>query len=394
MTNIRANSVSQIDDGTPSAQGSITIENVSKSYGETEVLSNVSLSIGSGSFVTLLGPSGCGKTTLLRLIAGFIEPSRGQISIDGQNVNGIPTQKRPIGMVFQNLALFPHFTVYENIAYGLKLRQISSKEIEFRVGQFIELVGLQGLGERRIAQLSGGQKQRVALARSLVLEPSILLLDEPLSALDLQLRKQLQFSLKDIQKVLKTTFVFVTHDQEEATLMSDQVVVMSAGEVQQIGSPQSIYERPETLFVSKFIGEVNELAGTVRTIKGDMLEIDTAIGLISLPKSTAHGLVAVEGAPCVVCLRPEKLMTLPTGSSAAAGRISFDGVVEDRLALGPMIRNTVRCKNLKLISLTMTGNDANSLHAGDHCSVQFDAENVQLFSPLTGDLALAFGERE
>ncbi|RYF42579.1 MAG: ABC transporter ATP-binding protein, partial [Comamonadaceae bacterium] len=265
--------------------GAIQIDGISKSYGSTEVLASVALSIEAGSFVSLLGPSGCGKTTLLRLIAGFIEPSGGRIRIDGKDMSGIATQRRPIGMVFQNLALFPHLSVFDNIAYGLKLRGCSRDETVRRVEYFIQIVGLAGLGARRIAQLSGGQKQRVALARSLVLEPAILLLDEPLSALDLQLRKQLQIALKDIQRKLNTTFVFVTHDQEEASLMSDTIVVMNHGRVQQIGPPEAIYSAPSNLFVARFVGELNELPVHVASNTDSVLKLETPVGAFEVPSS-------------------------------------------------------------------------------------------------------------
>ncbi len=226
------------------SRGTISIAGVGKEFGAATVLDAVDLTIAGGSFVTLLGPSGCGKTTLLRLIAGFLEPSRGTIAIDGVPMQGVPPRLRPLGMVFQNLALFPHLDVFENVAYGMRIRGMAAAEISGRVSRFLTLVGLAGFERRRIGQLSGGQKQRVALARSLALEPAILLLDEPLSALDLQLRRQLQVELKSIQRQLATTFVFVTHDQEEATMLSDTIVVMNGGHVQQVGTPGEIYRRP------------------------------------------------------------------------------------------------------------------------------------------------------
>ncbi|GGE12743.1 iron(III) transport system ATP-binding protein/spermidine/putrescine transport system ATP-binding protein [Gemmobacter megaterium] len=372
------------------AVGTIDIENVSKSYGDSEVLSEVSLSIPAGSFLTLLGPSGCGKTTLLRLIAGFISPTRGAIRIDGRDMTQVPTQKRPIGMVFQNLALFPHFSVAENIAYGLKLRGISASEIETRVGSFIQLVGLDGLGERRIAQLSGGQKQRVALARSLVLEPAILLLDEPLSALDLQLRKQLQFALKDIQRHLRTTFVFVTHDQEEATMISDRIVVMSNGNVQQVGTPQEIYADPQNLFVAKFIGEVNELPGRVRSA-GQHLAVETGAGTFQLPVGVARGLTPTAGNSVTICLRPEKIAILDTGVPPASGMVTAEARVLDTLVIGPLTRITLEAQGTRMISVQMT--DAlGPLRQGAMVRIGFPADAARVFAPLTADLASAFGE--
>jgi len=372
------------------AVGQINIDSVSKSYGDAEVLSAVSLSIPAGSFLTLLGPSGCGKTTLLRLIAGFIAPTQGGIRIDGQDMTDVPTQRRPIGMVFQNLALFPHFSVAENIAYGLKLKKLSQSEIDRRVNKFIQLVGLEGLGERRISQLSGGQKQRVALARSLVLEPSILLLDEPLSALDLQLRKQLQFALKEIQKQLKTTFVFVTHDQEEATMISDRIVVMSNGHVQQVGSPQEIYSNPQNLFVAKFIGEVNELPGRVRSV-GQCLAVETGAGTFELPADVAQGLTPSAGDSVTVCLRPEKISILPPETPAAPGMVSAEASVRDTLVIGPLTRVTLDAQGTTLTAVQMT--DAlGPVEPGASVRIAFPAKAARVFAPLTADLARAFGE--
>ena len=369
--------------------GAIQIESVAKSYGDTEVLSAVNLSIAPGSFVTLLGPSGCGKTTLLRLIAGFINPTGGRISIDGKDMAGIPTQRRPIGMVFQNLALFPHLNVFENIAYGLQLRKRPKDEIARRVAQFIEIVGLAGLGERRIAQLSGGQKQRVALARSLVLEPSILLLDEPLSALDLQLRKQLQVSLKDIQRKLGTTFVFVTHDQEEATLMSDTIVVMSQGRVQQVANPSTVYSSPANLFVAKFIGELNELPARI-TAAGASLLLQTDAGKMALPASAAHGFTPAVGAAATLCLRPESLV-VSTGP-VPAHHTPIAAQLIDVVSLGPVSRLILDVAGHRLTSIVMSEARPADLLPGAQCSVHFDPEKARVYAPLASRTAQAFGE--
>ena len=375
--------------GTPPAPPFISAVAVAKSYGETEVLSSVDLSISPGSFVTLLGPSGCGKTTLLRLIAGFIAPSRGRIRIDGVDMAGIPTQRRPIGMVFQNLALFPHLNVFENIAYGLQLRKRPKDEIARRVAQFIDIVGLAGLGERRIAQLSGGQKQRVALARSLVLEPSILLLDEPLSALDLQLRKQLQVALKDIQRKLGTTFVFVTHDQEEATLMSDTIVVMSQGRVQQVANPSTIYASPANLFVAKFVGELNELPARI-TAFGDGLALQTDAGAVVLPASAAQGYTPALGATASLCLRPENLVV--SSGEAPAHHVQLPAQLIDVVALGPVSRLILQVAGRRLTSIVMSEQRPEGLAPGAHCRVHFDPNKARVYPPLAGASAQAFGE--
>ena len=282
------------------ARGSIEVAGVSKSIGAARILHDLSLEVEAGTFVTLLGPSGCGKTTLLRLIAGFTEPTRGEIRIDGRPMQGVAPRERPIGMVFQNLALFPHLDVFQNVAYGLKLRGVKAAEMKSRAERFLDLVGLPGFGARRISQISGGQKQRVALARSLVLEPSILLLDEPLSALDLQLRRQMQAELKKIQKSVNTTFVFVTHDQEEAAVLSDRIVVMEGGRIRQTGTPRDIYRHPQSQFVAQFIGDINLVPGIAR---------DTAVEALGARAAVAAALPA--GQPCTLGFRPEDVALVP-----------------------------------------------------------------------------------
>lgn len=376
-----------------SALGQIDIAGVSKRYGNAEVLSNVSLTIEPGSFLTLLGPSGCGKTTLLRLIAGFIQPDGGKILIDGRDMTGLAPQQRPIGMVFQNLALFPHFSVAENVAYGLKLRRLDRREIDIKVERFLDLVDLAGLGDRRVSQLSGGQKQRVALARSLVLEPSILLLDEPLSALDLQLRKQLQVGLKDIQKALKTTFVFVTHDQEEATLMSDKVVVMSAGNIQQAGAPHDIYLRPGNLFVAKFIGDLNEVPAKVVAATGARVQLETGLGTLDLPRSAVRGFEPGDGKPCSLCLRPEVIEVQQNSAAAGPGAVSMPATVIDRFAVAGVTRLLLGCGERRLTAVAMTHASVYLPQPGDACTVSFRADHAQIFEPLGADMAKAFGER-
>lgn len=360
--------------------GSIDVSGVSKSYGNTEVLRTVSLRIEPGSFVTLLGPSGCGKTTLLRLIAGFIEPSQGEIRINGIGMAGVATQNRPIGMVFQNLALFPHLTVYENVAYGLRLRKRPMAEIEQRVTRFIELVGLSGLQERRINQLSGGQKQRVALARSLVLEPSILLLDEPLSALDLQLKKQLQVELKRIQKSLGTTFIYVTHDQEEATVMSDTIVVMDKGELQQIGTPRQIYDRPSNFFVSRFIGDINALPGKIIGTDAGLAEIRSAAGVIRLPTEGVVGPSRSAGTDCMICFRLEDVLVGPAAQGQSSA-VNLSARVVDILPLGAVTRVSFATGDETITSLMMTHDlDRRVPSVGSECQLAIAGDKVHVFT--------------
>ncbi|MBR4960757.1 MAG: ABC transporter ATP-binding protein [Clostridia bacterium] len=242
----------------------IALKNITVEFDGEKVLDDLSLTIRDGEFVTLLGSSGCGKTTTLRIIAGFLEPDSGELFLNGKNMHGVPPHKREVNTIFQRYALFPHYNVYENIAYGLRVRKVPEAEIKERVTEMLRLVNLQGFEKRGVTRLSGGQQQRVAIARALVLRPKVLLLDEPLAALDLKLRKDMQNELKNIQKQMGITFIFVTHDQEEALSMSDTVVVMNEGKIQQIGSPIDIYNEPQNAFVADFIGESNIIDGVMK----------------------------------------------------------------------------------------------------------------------------------
>ncbi len=249
----------------------IKIVQVDKSYGPATILSAINLSVFHGEFLTLLGPSGCGKTTLLRLISGFEHPTSGEIYINEQCVNDLPPQKRDVHTVFQSYALFPHLSVFENVAFALRCQKISANEITQRVSETLHLVRLEHFAERNIKQLSGGQQQRVAIARAIINRPRVLLLDEPLSSLDYRLRKVMQYELKQLQKALNLTFIFVTHDQEEALSMSDRIVVFNHGKIEQIGTPREVYETPTNLHVAKFIGEANIFAITVEQVESDYL---------------------------------------------------------------------------------------------------------------------------
>ena len=241
----------------------ISLNNITVEFDGEKVLDNLSLTIRDGEFVTLLGSSGCGKTTTLRIIAGFLEPDSGELFLNGKNMHGVPPHKREVNTIFQRYALFPHYNVFENIAYGLRIRKVPEPEIKERVTDMLRLVNLQGFEKRGVSRLSGGQQQRVAIARALINEPKVLLLDEPLGALDLRLRKDMQNELKRIQQATGITFIYVTHDQEEALSMSDTVVVMDKGRIQQIGKPEDIYNEPKNAFVADFIGESNILDGTM-----------------------------------------------------------------------------------------------------------------------------------
>ncbi len=245
----------------------VDLKNISVSFDGEQILKNLNLYIRDGEFITFLGPSGCGKTTTLRVIGGFLEPDDGDVIFEGKKINGVPPHKRQVNTIFQRYALFPHLNVYENIAFGLKIRKVGKAEIDKKVKEMLALVNLKGFEERMIDSLSGGQQQRVAIARALAVDPKVLLLDEPLGALDLKLRKDMQVELKKIQKSLGITFIYVTHDQEEALSMSDTIVVMDAGKIQQIGSPTDIYNEPKNAFVADFIGESNIVDGVMHADK-------------------------------------------------------------------------------------------------------------------------------
>ncbi|HET7616063.1 MAG TPA: polyamine ABC transporter ATP-binding protein, partial [Bacillales bacterium] len=239
----------------------VQLENLTKQFGSHTAVGNLKLNIESGEFLTLLGPSGCGKTTTLRMIAGFEKPTSGTVRIGGEEVNRVEPYKREVNTVFQSYSLFPHMNVYENVAFGLKMKKVGKQEISDRVTNALKMVQLEGFRDRSVKQLSGGQQQRIAIARAIVNNPKVLLLDEPLGALDLKLRKQMQIELKRLQQSLGITFIYVTHDQEEALTMSDRIVVMNGGEIEQIGKPKEIYERPVSRFVAGFIGETNIFEG-------------------------------------------------------------------------------------------------------------------------------------
>src|SRR6266550_260439 len=280
----------------------LEVDRVTKRYGASSAVDALSLEVAHGSFFSILGPSGCGKTTLLRMIAGFLAPDEGDVRIGGASMRGVPPNRRPVNMVFQHLALFPMMSVGDNVGYGLARRGVARDEIRRKVGAMLERVGLPGAQEKRVDQLSGGQRQRVAIARSLVLEPTLLLLDEPLGALDLKLREHMKIELKQLQADFGTTFVYITHDQSEALVLSDRVAVMSAGHFEQIGTPQELYYQPRTAFVVGFVGANNRLSGTVQRVDGDIIELQTGEGLALRARCTEH---VVVGDAVEAFVRPE-----------------------------------------------------------------------------------------
>ncbi|HET6380955.1 MAG TPA: ABC transporter ATP-binding protein [candidate division Zixibacteria bacterium] len=297
----------------------VRLERVTKKFHEVVAVDDLSLDIERGSFFSLLGPSGCGKTTTLRMIGGFEEPTSGTIYLGRQDVTELPPFRRDVNTVFQSYALFPHLTVFENVAFGLRRRGVANDEVRRRVGEMLDLVELPGYERRRPSQLSGGQQQRVALARALINRPRVLLLDEPLGALDLKLRKQMQIELKRIQTEVGITFVYVTHDQEEAMTMSDRIAVMRAGKIEQMGTPEELYERPRTAFVAGFLGVSNLLDGEVLGREGPWLAVRLADGsVLRAPSEGVNGAAAVR-----VGVRPEKLRVEPAEATTSGG----DGAV-------------------------------------------------------------------
>lgn len=299
----------------------IQLQGVSKTYNGEIALHSVDLAIGRGEFFSILGPSGCGKTTTLRLIAGFETPSTGTLQIRGRAMAGVPPYRRPVNTVFQSYALFGHMTVAENVAFGLKMQQCPKVERRDRVREALQLVKMEPFANRRPQQLSGGQQQRVALARALVNRPAVLLLDEPLGALDLKLRKEMQVELSNLHQSLGLTFVMVTHDQEEALSLSTRIAVMNAGRVEQVGTPSEIYDQPATPFVADFIGATNLLSGRVAAIEhrsdGSCMVVRTSNGLTVHVNCLPHGCLA-EGQAVMLSIRPEKIHLNPTGSQPAS----------------------------------------------------------------------------
>ena len=283
----------------------VSIRNATKVFGSFRALDGVSLNIAAGEFIVLLGPSGCGKTTLLSILGGFIEPTSGTISVGGRDMTHVPPAKRPTTTMFQDYALFPHMRLLDNVGFGLRMRGIGRQQRDEKALSFLDLVGLKASSTKKPHELSGGQRQRVALARALAVDPDVLLLDEPLGALDLKLRRQMQDELKAIQKRIGTTFVHVTHDQEEAMAIADRIVVMNKGRIEDVGTPASIYMRPRSLFSAGFMGEANFLPAEVRGTKGNDTELETALGTLVLPAAAFVSGVPTAGSDVTLCIRPE-----------------------------------------------------------------------------------------
>jgi len=324
----------------------INIDGVARSFSGVPAVDNVSIAIRDGEFFTLLGPSGCGKTTLLRMVAGFCELDSGRILLGEQRIDTLPPHKRNTGMVFQNYAVFPNLNVGDNVAYGLRARKVGKEDIRERVARALKLVQLPGYGERWPHQLSGGQLQRVAIARALVIEPHVLLLDEPLSNLDAKLRVEMRGDIRKLQKQLGITVLYVTHDQEEALAVSDRIAVMRAGRIEQVASPRLIYELPETPFVASFVGTTNLLEGVVQSRDGDLAEIAVA-GAVMRTNSPR----GKPGDVVVASLRPEALRLVAPGEAVLPGWATLSGTLGEIEYLGPVTRFAVALADGSLIHL-------------------------------------------
>jgi ABC-type Fe3+/spermidine/putrescine transport system ATPase subunit len=351
----------------------VRLESVVKRFRGVDAMDGVSLVVEEGEFFTLLGPSGCGKTTTLRVVAGFYDPDHGAVYFDDVRMNGVPPAERGIGIVFQNYALWPHMTVYDNIAYGLRIQRTPASEIDGRVRRVLEQVGLESLGARTPGQLSGGQQQRVAVARALVLNPRVLLLDEPLSNLDAKVRGRLRSEIRRLQQDLRITTIYVTHDQEEALVLSDRIAVMDVGRILQLGTPADLYERPASLFVADFIGANNLIPGRVAEAAGGVVRLDTDAGPV---RGQAMGPLG-PGSDAVAAIRPEHLR-LEDG--AAPSDVTLRGRVAIAQYLGSLMRYEIEAG--RGVSLRVDVSDTKQhrpLRPGQEVRVAFRPDAVQVF---------------
>jgi spermidine/putrescine transport system ATP-binding protein len=347
-------------------RGELSVRGLSKAYGGHPAVRDVTLAVAPGELVTLLGPSGCGKTTLLRLVAGFEGPDAGTLSISGREMTGVPPHRRPVNTVFQHYALFPHRSVAGNVGFGLEVRGIAPPEIERRVGRALGLVRLEGLGGRGVNELSGGQKQRVALARALVLEPELLLLDEPMAALDPRLRQEMRVELKNLQERLSVTFLFVTHDQDEALVLSDRIAVMNHGRIEQLDAPEALYERPRTRFVADFLGVQNLFRASVLDVSGGIARLATAGGLQL--QATDDGGYRKDAAVWLG-LRAERISLVER-----AGNV-FEGAIDDEIFLGDWTEWRVRTGG-ESVSVGEGNVLARDRRRGDAVTLSFPPEAV------------------
>ena len=328
----------------PAAVSIVSLDHVTKVYGTHKVIDDLCLEVKAGEFLSIIGPSGCGKSTTLRMIGGFLKPTEGEVYLAGKKVTELSAAERYTSMVFQDYALFPHMTILENVAFGLKMAGMKKKEREAQAEEVLALVGLSGYGKRKPSQLSGGQRQRVALARSIVMRPSVLLLDEPLGALDAQIRRQMQIELKHIQRSLDQTFIYVTHDQEEAMTMSDRILLMQAGIIRQCGTPAELYDSPTSVFAARFLGECSIIDGEY---DGATVETKT-LGKIS-GRLTAQAFTG----PACICLRPEKLRIAPSNEALTGCDYSYTGTVKTSVYKGLNTRLHVDCRGESFVCEVM-----------------------------------------
>jgi spermidine/putrescine transport system ATP-binding protein len=354
----------------------VVLQEIVKRFGHNTVVQNLSLDIHQGEFLTFLGPSGCGKTTTLRMIAGFEQPTSGRILLDGESVQDRPAYERNVNTVFQSYALFPHLTAYENVAFGLRVKKVPPAEIDRRVRQALRLVQLEDFAKRKPDQLSGGQKQRIAIARALVNNPKVLLLDEPLGALDQKLRKQMQVELKHLQKQLGITFIFVTHDQEEALTMSDRIAVMHKGVLEQVGTPDDIYDRPATAFVAEFIGETNLLYGKAIERTVDTLLVECEGLRMAVP---LHADIR-EQEPVVVAVRPERT-SLCLSPADTPDRISLPARLSERIYTGAFTKTVVTLADGKTLVSHEKTDELLPVGQGDSLYVQWNPAHAVVLKP-------------
>ncbi|CAN5558107.1 ABC transporter ATP-binding protein [soil metagenome] len=353
----------------PETRVAVRLSNITKRFGSFKAVDDLDLDIHEGEFFSLLGPSGCGKTTTLRMIAGFEEPTEGEISVDGEPVQGVPPYRRPVNTVFQSYAIFPHLNVFDNVAFGLRRSGVKGDELQKRVTEACEMVQLEGFEKRKPRMLSGGQQQRVALARALVNRPKVLLLDEPLGALDLKLRKEMQLELKNLQHEVGITFIYVTHDQEEALTMSDRIAVMSDGIVQQVADPATLYEQPRNRFVANFIGQTNLFSGTVESVDGDKVTLITPDGT-KIDAIAPEGMDPEPGSESHAAVRPEKVRFGDVGDNVCAAEVRqvvYMGVSTQYITELP--------GGEKLVLYQQNVHDASGFGVGEEVSVAWDSRN-------------------
>jgi spermidine/putrescine transport system ATP-binding protein len=351
----------------------VELKNVTKQFGDFTAVKNMDLNIKHGEFLTLLGPSGCGKTTSLRMIAGFEHVTSGEIRINGEDVSNVEPYNREINTVFQSYALFPHMNVFDNVAFGLKMKKVNKKDIKKQVNDVLELVRLGEYERRNIKQLSGGQKQRIAIARAIVNNPKVLLLDEPLGALDLKLRKQMQLELKKLQKELGITFIYVTHDQEEALTMSDRIVVMNQGKIEQVGAPEEIYKKPSTEFVADFIGETNILKAVVKDIKGNKAQLDINGKDFLIPKTNN----ILSNNKVHIAIRPEKVMI---SIEPLKESFNFTGIIKQTIYIGTTTKIVIALNDGQEIVVNDNYNILDKVSGDENLYINWNIDDCVIFT--------------